>query len=141
MNDNAQVFDEIPPGWSILHGATTAPCGYKLISNGESRFNPQYQIGLVKCKLSASKVPETPILAASDIKAVSPTLSKTEKQSGVCFSDKPELPKRLNQLAREETKLRLLRDIAADITVCQLEGWEYKDYLHELQETIQQFLD
>jgi hypothetical protein len=32
------VLDNIPRGWSIVRGATTAPNGYVIISNNKSRF-------------------------------------------------------------------------------------------------------
>ena len=50
------------------------------------------------------------------------------------------MPKKLNRLAREEMKLMLLRDIARDMTVCMVEGWDYKDYLRELKKEIERFL-
>ena len=48
--------------------------------------------------------------------------------------------KTLNQLAREQMKLRLMQDIRMDISVCQLEGIDYKPYLKELKEIIDGFL-
>ena len=53
------------------------------------------------------------------------------------FDNTPGLGEKLNRLAREEMKLRLLRDIHTDITVCKLEGWDYHGYLDELQELIE----
>ncbi len=47
----------------------------------------------------------------------------------------------LNQKAREELKLKLLIDISIDLQVCELEGWPVKDYLLELQELINSFLN
>ena len=46
----------------------------------------------------------------------------------------------LNQLAREQMKLRLMQDIRMDITVCQQEGIDYKPYLSELKQIIDGFL-
>lgn len=60
--------------------------------------------------------------------------------SGLRFSDEPGLSERLNRLAREQMKLRLLQDIQTDITICKLEGWSYKPYLHELVSEIERFL-
>lgn len=48
--------------------------------------------------------------------------------------------KALQKLCREQTKLRLLDDIKKDIIVCQLEDWDYKEYLRELICLIQNFL-
>lgn len=47
----------------------------------------------------------------------------------------------LNRLAREQLKLKLMLDIRMDISVCQLEGIEYKDYLRELKSIIDGFLE
>ena len=43
-----------------------------------------------------------------------------------------ETAKALNVLAREQMKARLLADIAADLTVCGLEGWDATEYIGEL---------
>ena len=42
----------------------------------------------------------------------------------------------LQKLAREELKLKLLTDILLDIEVCKIEGWDYKQYLNELKDLI-----
>ena len=47
----------------------------------------------------------------------------------------------LNRLAREEMKHRLMADILADIQVCQLEGMDYREYLQELKELINEFVE
>ena len=47
---------------------------------------------------------------------------------------------KLNQLAREQLKFRILTDIRFDIEVCKLEGWDYKNYLFELKTLIDEFL-
>ena len=51
-----------------------------------------------------------------------------------------EIGQTLNQLAREQMKLRLMQDIRVDIEVCKLEGINYKDYLLELKDMIDGFL-
>ena len=48
-------------------------------------------------------------------------------------------PEALNQLAREQTKLRLLQDIHFDLAVCEIEGWEQAAYLRELHDLIAHF--
>ena len=51
-----------------------------------------------------------------------------------------EIGQTLNQLAREQMKLRLMQDIRVDLEVCKLEGINYKDYLLELKDMIDGFL-
>lgn len=62
------------------------------------------------------------------------------KSNSYFFDDDPDIAKALQRLAREEMKLRLLQDISMDITVCQIEGWDYKPYLRELKQEIERFL-
>lgn len=47
-------------------------------------------------------------------------------------------PEALNQLAREQMKLKLLADIRIDLTVCEIEGWNPRDYLRDLHHVIAQ---
>lgn len=46
----------------------------------------------------------------------------------------------LQRLCREATKEKLLKDILADIAVCRLEGWDYKEYLLELRDLVNHFI-
>lgn len=40
--------------------------------------------------------------------------------------------KKVNQLAREQLKHKLLADILLDLTICDIEGWDKKEYIQEL---------
>ena len=48
--------------------------------------------------------------------------------------------KALQTLCREQMKLKLLTDIKKDVTVCEIEGWDYKEYLNSLIKLIKDFL-
>lgn len=50
-----------------------------------------------------------------------------------------ESAKALQQLAREQMKQKLLKDICMDIQICNLEGWDYREYLKELHQMIAHF--
>jgi hypothetical protein len=41
--------------------------------------------------------------------------------------------KKLNTLARETMKERLLQDIMKDLMVCDLENWDKKEYIQEIK--------
>lgn len=43
---------------------------------------------------------------------------------------------RLNQLAREQMKHKLLTDILIDLTICEVEGWDKTEYLKDLHKLI-----
>lgn len=47
----------------------------------------------------------------------------------------------LQRLCREQLKHRLMADILQDITVCRIEGWDYKEYLLELRDLINNFIE
>ncbi len=53
-----------------------------------------------------------------------------------CFDRPSEVAKALNELAWHQMLERLMRDILIDITVSQLEGWNYREYLEHLKELI-----
>jgi len=52
-----------------------------------------------------------------------------EKQSAILF----------NKLARERFKLKLLEDIKIDMTICEMEGWDKKQYILELKQLLDDF--
>ncbi len=45
-------------------------------------------------------------------------------------------PKVLNRLAREQMKMKLLDDVLVDLMICDLEGWDQREYIEELHELI-----
>jgi hypothetical protein len=47
---------------------------------------------------------------------------------------------KLNTLAREQLKLKILTDLNIDMQICEIENWSMADYLLELQEMINSFL-
>lgn len=46
----------------------------------------------------------------------------------------------MQQAAREQFKLKMLAEINFDIQVCQLEGWDYREYILELQEELDRII-
>lgn len=47
-----------------------------------------------------------------------------------------ETVERLNRLAREQMKQKLLNDILTDLTICEIECWDKKLYIRELKNLI-----
>ena len=52
-----------------------------------------------------------------------------------------ETARQMNVLARKQMIHRLLADIMMDISICQLEGYNYKEYIEELKEAIDHIAD
>ena len=42
----------------------------------------------------------------------------------------------LNRLAREQMKERIYRDILIDLIICEIEGWDKREYIRQLQEML-----
>lgn len=42
----------------------------------------------------------------------------------------------LNKVAREQMKYRIYQDILIDMIICEIEGWNKKEYIYELQEML-----
>lgn len=42
----------------------------------------------------------------------------------------------INRLAREQMKLKLLQDILLDLNICEIEGYDKKQYINELRDMI-----
>ena len=53
-------------------------------------------------------------------------------KSSYSFERSPDMAQTLNRAAREEMKLRLLRDIRTDLAVCELEGFDKSEYIDQL---------
>lgn len=49
------------------------------------------------------------------------------------------IAKTLNDLARHKMILKLYQDILIDLTICDIEGWDKKEYIRQLQELITNF--
>ena len=47
-NKEYDALDELPKGWKIVKGATTAPVGYRWICNGKSRFSGKRKLAFLK---------------------------------------------------------------------------------------------
>ena len=54
---------------------------------------------------------------------------------GVLIKDK-ETAKAYNKLAREQMKSKLLADILVDLQICEVEGWDKREYIKDLQTMI-----
>lgn len=52
------------------------------------------------------------------------------------LDNNPKTPYKLNKLAREQLKYKLLQDLRIDFEICKLEGWDIKEYINELKTEI-----
>lgn len=67
-------------------------------------------------------------------------MTTKDMKNGFVKGNDKETALALQRLCREQLKHRILADILQDITVCRIEGWDYKEYLYELLNLIKGFL-
>lgn len=60
---------------------------------------------------------------------------------GVKFDNNPMTPRALNDLARHQAIARLEADILQDMMICDIEGWDKAEYIRQLHEVIDHFMD
>lgn len=53
--------------------------------------------------------------------------------------DTPDTRKAINTLARYQMRTRLLNDIRFDLAVCDIEGWDKREYINQLQDLLNGF--
>lgn len=117
-----EIFENIPEGWKIDNTLRSPISGHKFITNGKSILNGQQRalLKLPKYIYVESIKPKQEVELVRDI--------KTEIQ---IFPSK-----NVNQLARLKFKEFLLKEILFDLMVCEIEGWNKKEYIEELKELL-----
>lgn len=125
------ILDELPQGWVIDKTAGAPLVRTVFITNGHSLLS-----GLQKRALLRVEVAPT-LYKEHNINIVTPFINSknTEKESeSYVFPAKP-----INDLARLKFKEKMLIEIKFDLAVCELEGWDKKEYINELKELLNEF--
>ena len=112
-----EILDTLPNGWKIDKTAGSPAPKTVFVTNGKSVFNGQKRALLrvypENCKPEGIKAKQEVI---------------PEEKQEIIFPVKT-----VNDLARLKFKQRLLIDIRIDLMVCEIEGWNKKDYIKELK--------
>ena len=121
------ILENLPEGWIIDNTAGSPIKNTVFITNGKSVFNGQKR-ALLRVK---SELKETQ----------AHTETKPNKEKEVIESvDIIEFPaKKVNELARKRFLEQILKDIMFDLTVCEIEGWDKKEYIKEIRKLINSF--
>jgi hypothetical protein len=121
------ILENLPKDWIIDNTAGSPIKNTVFITNGKSVFNGQKR-ALLRVK---SELKETQAY----------TETKPTKEKEVIESvDIIEFPaKKVNELARKRFLEQILKDIMFDLTVCEIEGWDKKEYIKEIRKLINSF--
>ena len=122
------ILENLPEGWTIDNTAGSPIKNTVFITNGKSVFNGQKRALLrVKSEIKGNTQAHTE--------------TKPNKEKEVIKSvDVIEFPaKKVNELARKRFLEQILKEIMFDLTVCEIEGWDKKEYIKEIRKLINSF--
>jgi hypothetical protein len=112
------IVDELPQGWKVDKTAGSPAPNTVFITDGKSVLNGQKR-ALLKIDAIIEKPKQQEFnfnVAAKDTADVNYTFPSKE----------------VNNLARKKFQLQLLKEITFDLMVCEIEGWDKKEYIKEL---------
>ena len=120
-----EVYEVLPEGWKIDNSCGSPLHGFDFCINGKSILNGGKR-ALVRSIRKG--VPNIQFLE----QAKEPSkVKKIESKEDFIFPAKT-----VNNLARLKFKERLLNEIMFDLMVCEIEGWDKKEYIKELKSLI-----
>ena len=122
------ILENLPKDWIIDNTAGSPIKNTVFITNGKSVFNGQKRALLrVKSEIKGNTQAHTE--------------TKPNKEKEVIKSvDVIEFPaKKVNELARKRFLEQILKEIMFDLTVCEIEGWDKKEYIKEIRKLINSF--
>ena len=118
-----QLLDKMPDGWVIDRTCGSPLHGYEVITNRKSMLTGN-QRALLRIDVVATD---------GHARAVRPYQPAEEKP-------KQEIDENymhtLNQLARKKFEEHMLMDIRIDLAICEIEGWDKREYLNEIKRLI-----
>lgn len=125
---NWELYDKPPEGFFIDKHTGSPLTGYDFYTNGKSILNGGVRI-LVKAPDIPvnNKIPDS--LFMDDLKPE----KKGPKQDPMTSQD---IRKKVNVLARNRFKEKLLYELEFDLMVCKLEGWSMEGHVCELKQLI-----
>lgn len=118
-----EILEEMPQGWKIDTTAGAPLPKTVFITNGKSVLNGQ-QRALLKVDAKPKPIESKPAVCQTG--AV-----KAENEDAFVFPAQT-----VNALARKKFEAQILREIAFDLMVCEIEGWDKLEYIKELKKLI-----
>jgi hypothetical protein len=124
------ILNELPEAW-IIDKTVGSPCANTVfITNGKSVLNGQKR-ALLKINKEIINY-EKKDIETNLLKSIQ---AKNDKNK--IYDENYTYPaKTVNDLARLKFKEHLLKDIVIDLTICDIEGWDKKEYINELKKLI-----
>jgi hypothetical protein len=122
------IYDELPEGFRIDKKTASPLCLHYFIQKG-NMFCGNYEKALLKVDFPKKES----VKESVDVPIASNSLRLEAEKPKVVDVD---ISKPLNNLARLKLKETLLKDIAVDLCICEIEGWDKREYLQDLKSLI-----
>lgn len=121
------ILEELPEGWIIDKTAGSPGPNTVFITNGKSPLKGQKR-ALLKVQSKQDKnIQKKQTLV--DVQKMH--ITNVTKEEPFIFPYKT-----VNDLARLKFKEQLLKEIMFDLMVCEVEGWDKKEYINELKKLL-----
>ena len=121
------ILEKLPDGWIIDKTAGSPAPNTVFITDGKSPLKGQKRALLkVKSKQDITIQKEEPLVNVQKMHIANP-----KKKEPYVFPSK-----KANELARLKFKEQLLKEIMFDLMVCEVEGWDKKEYINELKKLL-----
>lgn len=117
------LFEVLPKGWKIDIHCGSPLHGYDFCNNGISVIN-----GGKRALVKSIRKGEARMQFVEKKEKIN---QKIEKKDDFIFPSKT-----VNILARKKFQEHLLKEIMFDLMVCELEGWDKKEYLNEIKKLL-----
>ena len=124
------VYEVLPLGWKVDLTCGSPLFGYDFCTDGKSILNGGKR-ALVKSIRKGDESVKFIEKKEEKTKAVEEEPKKEEPKNQFIFPSQT-----VNILARKKFKEQLLKEIKFDLIVCEIEGWDKKEYIKELKKLI-----
>lgn len=118
-------FEKMPIGWNYDKTWGSPIAGYAPICDGKSILNGGKK-GLLKVKPANLEYKYTKLTEKT-------TKSKNTSCKKSIRENTNKQAKLINDLARAKFKKHLLQELIFDLKICQIEGWDIKEYISDLK--------
>lgn len=121
------ILEDLPDGWVVDKTAGSPAPKTVFITDGKSPLKGQKRALLkVKSKQDITIQKKEPLGNVQKMH-----IANTKKEKPFIFPYKT-----VNDLARLKFKEQILKEIMFDLMVCEIEGWDKKEYINELKKLL-----
>jgi len=125
-----EVYEVLPIGWKVDNSCGSPLSGYDFCTDGKSILNGGKRAlvrtirkGTPRIEYSKKEVKKSNVQKMH--------VTNSSKEENYIFP-----AKKANTLARKKFQEHLLKEILFDLMVCEIEGWDKKEYINEIKKLI-----